>query len=174
MDDLQQRIDLREERQEELGRSQALQAEELHRYDILQCTQGYLQRAKERFTSRYMEPISQAFCRYYDMLLPGKYNQWQIDANISFSVSEQGQMRQVHTLSAGYRDLIGICMRFALIDVMYEGEKPFLILDDSFVNLDNDKQAAGMKLLSSVAEDYQVIYFTCHTSRVPAEKQSEA
>ena len=55
----------------------------------------------------------------------------------------------------------------------YEGEKPFLILDDPFVNLDDEKQAAGMQLLASVAQEYQVIYFTCHTSRVPAAEQAE-
>jgi len=58
-------------------------------------------------------------------------------------------------------------MRLALVDAMYQEEKPFLILDDPFVNLDQEKVAAGNELLKEVAEEYQVIYFTCHDSRCP-------
>jgi uncharacterized protein YhaN len=79
-----------------------------------------------------------------------------------------GQMREVKWMSAGYQDLIGVCMRLALVDAMYQGEKPFLILDDPFVNLDEEKTAAGMTLLSNVAQEYQTIYFTCHSSREPS------
>ena len=53
-------------------------------------------------------------------------------------------------------------MRFALVDAMYPGEKPFLILDDPFVNLDDEKLARGRRLLAVLSQDYQVIYFTCH------------
>ncbi len=169
MEDLQKQIDQREEREEELSRTRMLQEEELHRYEILECTQDYLQKAKERFTARYMEPISSAFRKYYDRLLAVS-GEWQIDANIQFAVREHGQLRQTQTLSAGYQDMIGICMRLALVDVMYEGEKPFLILDDPFVNLDDEKQAAGMRLLTAVAKEYQIVYFTCHTSRVPGDE----
>lgn len=45
------------------------------------------------------------------------------------------------------------------------GEKPFLILDDPFVNLDDEKLARGRRLLAVLSQDYQVIYFTCHGSR---------
>lgn len=71
----------------------------------------------------------------------------------------------MRTMSAGYKDLIGICMRFALVDAMYPLEKPFLILDDPFVNLDDEKLARGRRLLAVLSQDYQVIYFTCHGSR---------
>ena len=90
-----------------------------------------------------------------------------IDANISLKVREQGELRDTKWLSAGYQDLIGVCMRLALVDAMYEEEKPFLILDDPFVNLDYEKVACGNNLLLAVAEEYQVIYFTCHDSRSP-------
>jgi uncharacterized protein YhaN len=79
-----------------------------------------------------------------------------------------GQLREVKWMSAGYQDLIGVCMRLALVDAMYQEEKPFLILDDPFVNLDEEKTTAGMTLLSNVAQEYQTIYFTCHSSREPS------
>ena len=61
--------------------------------------------------------------------------------------------------------MVGICMRFALVDAMYGGEKPFLVLDDPFVNLDEDKVKQGMEILKEAVTDYQILYFTCHRSR---------
>lgn len=168
MEDLEEQLDLRDEKTQELEELMALQEKEQKIFDTVSVTQDYLQRAKEQFTARYMAPISNAFRKYYNMLIGiSEENAWQIDANISFSIREQGELRETKWLSAGYQDLIGVCMRLALADAMYQGEKPFLILDDPFVNLDEEKTKRGMQLLMKVAEDYQVLYFTCHGSRAP-------
>jgi DNA repair exonuclease SbcCD ATPase subunit len=168
MDDLQEQLDLKDEKEQELAECRAEQEAEMEKYTVLAKTQEFLQQAREQFISRYMAPISKAFQKYYELLLGPQQNSWMIDANISFRKKELGQMREVKWMSAGYQDLIGICMRLALVDAMYQEEKPFLILDDPFVNLDEEKTKAGMKLLSNVAEEYQTIYFTCHSSREPS------
>ena len=125
------------------------------------------QKAKEQLTARYMEPIAKGFSKYYQMLTGDDRGEWMIDANINLKVREYGELRETKWLSAGYQDLIGVCMRLALVDAMYTEEKPFLILDDPFVNLDQEKVDCGNQLLLSVSEEYQVIYFTCHDSRSP-------
>ena len=53
-----------------------------------------------------------------------------------------------------------------LVQAMYKDEKPFLIFDDPFVNLDDNNIQGGMRLLNEIAKDYQVIYFTCSESRI--------
>jgi uncharacterized protein YhaN len=54
----------------------------------------------------------------------------------------------------------------AFIDAMYPEERPFVLLDDPFVNLDQDKIQGGLRFLETVAsEGSQVVYFTCHDSR---------
>ncbi len=169
MEQLQQQMDLKADREEELRRNQSLQEEEAHRYEILECTQEFLRKAKESFTAQYMAPISDGFRKYYGMLAESAQEEWQINANIQLQIRQAGQMREPQMLSSGYQDLIGICMRLALADAMYQGEKPFLILDDPFVNLDDAKVEAGKRLLAAVSEEYQTIYFTCHQSRRPAD-----
>ena len=74
--------------------------------------------------------------------------------------------RDVRFFSAGYRDLIGVCMRMALVETMYQAEKPFIIFDDPFANLDQDKMDGALTLLRNIAEEYQILYFTCHESRM--------
>lgn len=167
LEDLQEQLDLRDEKALELEELLQLQEEEINKYRLLKMTQEYLQKAKEQFVSKYMEPISKGFSKYYRILTKDTGNNWTIDANINLMVREYGELRDTKWLSAGYQDLIGVCMRLALVDAMYQSEKPFLILDDPFVNLDQEKVACGNQLLLSVAGEYQVIYFTCHDSRNP-------
>lgn len=167
LEDLQEQLDLLDEKETELKEMQLAQEKDIHKYNLLKVTQNFLQQAKEQLTARYMEPIAEAFGKYYGILTGEKEKNWMIDANINIRIREQGEMREPHWFSAGYQDLIGVCMRLALVDAMYQEEKPFLMLDDPFVNLDQDKVAAGNTLLNEVAEEYQVIYFTCHDSRNP-------
>ena len=167
MEDLQEQLDLRDEKQAELGEMLYQQEKDTKKYTIVRLTQEYLTKAKEQFTARYMDPIANGFSKYYQMLTGDTSNAWVIDANINLKMKEQGELRDTRWLSAGYQDLLGVCMRLALVDTMYKEEKPFLILDDPFVNLDAKKVEAGNKLLLDVANEYQVIYFTCHDSRSP-------
>lgn len=167
MEDLQEQLDMRDEKESELREMYLEQEKDMAKYNLLKVTQSFLQIAKERFTARYMDPIAKGFSKYYGMLTGDTGENWVIDANINLKVREYGELRETHWLSAGYKDLIGVCMRLALVDAMYPDEKPFLILDDPFVNLDKEKMEAGNELLKDVAKEYQVIYFTCHDSRSP-------
>lgn len=170
LENLQEQLDLRDEKHADLEEQLLLQEQEIQKYNVLKLTQEYLTKAKELFTARYMDPIANGFSKYYQMLTGDESKAWMIDANINLKMKEQGELRDTRWLSAGYQDLLGVCMRLALVDTMYKEEKPFLILDDPFVNLDKEKVEAGNKLLVEVAKEYQVIYFTCHDSRSPMEK----
>ena len=167
LENLQEQLDLRDEKETELMELHDAQKKDIQKYHVLKMTQEYLQQAKEQFTSRYMAPIAEGFAKYYGKLTGDDRQNWMIDANINLRIKEQGELRETHWLSSGFQDLIGVCMRLALVDAMYKEEKPFLILDDPFVNLDQEKLAAGNELLLEVAKEYQVIYFTCHDSRSP-------
>lgn len=172
MEDLQEQLDLRDEKKQEYEECTKNQEKDIRTYDIVTTTQELLQKARESFTARYMAPITQAFCKYYEMILGPQTDNWMIDANIHFHKKEQGELRDTKNMSAGYQDLIGVCMRLALVEAMFTEEKPFLIMDDPFVNLDEEKTENGMQLLYNVAQEYQTIYFTCHSSREPVVEVS--
>lgn len=168
IEELQEKMDLRDEKEAELDKLRKRQEKEQKRYELLKTTHEYLQAAKEQFTSRYMAPISNGFARYYNDLNASAGDQtWMVDANMELKLKEQGEYRDVRWLSAGYQDLIGFCMRLALVDAMFPETKPFLVLDDPFVNLDQEKAQKGNELLKQLGKEYQTIYFTCHNSRVP-------
>lgn len=167
LEGLQEQLDLCDEKEAELEEQKELQTAEMEKYKLVKLTHEYLQKAKEQLISRYMGPVSAAFGKYYYMLTGDRRQEWMIDANMNLQMREYGELRNPGYLSAGYQDLVGICMRLALVDAMYQEEKPFLILDDPFLNFDKEKVESGNQFIRSVAEEYQVIYFTCHESRSP-------
>ena len=141
------------------------QASDKLRYERLLKTRELLRMAKESMTARYVAPIYESFRRYYSILAGDTPDSYRIDADVNLTVEELGRQRDIRSLSAGLRDLAGICLRIALADAMYRGEKPPLIMDDPFTNLDDEKVAASKALLSTASESYQIIYFTCSASR---------
>jgi len=140
--------------------------EKCEKYDIAMLTRKYLTEAKEKLTSRYRAPVLKGFGKYYTMLTGEPCEGFFLDANLNITREEEGLQRNPVELSQGYQDLIGLCMRLALADAMYPGEKPLLILDDPFVNLDDDKLEHACSFLSKASLEYQIIYFTCSRSRI--------
>ena len=152
-----------EERLEELV---AVKAQTEKKYHILDMTKQYLKQAKEAQTARYVAPIKNAFTKYYHLLTEEVGDEFRFDANINITKDEEGGYREIRSLSSGWQDLIRICERMALVDAMYPEEKPFLVFDDPFVNLDAKKLSHARAFLDEIAKEYQVLYFTCHESRV--------
>ena len=165
LSDLQESWDTVENMQEELEALQEKTEEGLKQYELLGMTKNLLEQAKSSFTAKYTEPVMQGFRKYYRILTGTECENYQMDANTRLQVVEGNMPRNIGYLSLGNRDLIGICMRLALVEAMYEEQKPFLILDDPFVNLDENRTKGAMRFLAEIAKEYQVIYFTCHGSR---------
>lgn len=170
MESAEKSLENAEEAEALLAENTELMEKLRHRYDIIEKTSSYLERAKAGFTGRYMDPVKAAFDKYYDMMADGDDREYELDADLNISVREQGALRDTDLLSEGYRDLVGLCRRMAMTDAMYGKEKPFLIFDDPFVNLDDGKLEGALSFLEKIAADYQVIYFTCSRSRVPGKK----
>ena len=116
--------------------------------------------------SGHRGPVMSGFRKYYTILTGCEPDAYNLDADTKLTVMEQNMPRDIGYLSAGKQDLVGVCMRMALVEAMYKEEKPFLIFDDPFVNLDDNNIKGAMKLLDEIAKNYQVIYFTCSESRI--------
>lgn len=134
-------------------------------YANLGLTGEYLEKAKESLAAKYIGPVLDSFRRNYALIAGENADAFRMDANIRVTKREMGEQREIREFSSGSQDLINVVLRAALVDAMYEREKPFLIMDDSFVNLDDERLKTAGRFLHSLAEKYQVIYFTCHESR---------
>lgn len=165
LENLREAYDEWEENCAKLRELKELQAIEKEKYRNIYTAKKKLELAKETLTAKYADPILQGFRKYYEMISGREAEGFHIDANICVTVDELGKQRDVNALSSGCRDLIGICLRIALVDAMYQEEEPVLIMDDPFISLDDRKVSAGRNFLKRLGEKYQIIYFTCSTAR---------
>ncbi len=134
-------------------------------YDLLVKTRSLLTEAKEAFTAEYLGPIRASFGKYYKMLSHDNSEPFRIDSALRLTVQAEGMQHDAGLFSEGNKDLLGLCYRMALADAMYPEDKPFILMDDPFTNLDADRLAGGMDFLDALKDQYQIIYMTCHDVR---------
>jgi uncharacterized protein YhaN len=166
LEDAYEKMDLHKEKMESLEALREQAAELEGKVRIVTATREYMKKAKERFVSDYMKPVKDAYDKYYQIFMnisgDEGYNdkEYMIDANMNIERKVEGSYHTIEAESSGYGDIIGLCIRMALLDVMYDKEKPAIIMDDPFVNLDEKNLAGGRRFLDVVSKDYQIIFMT--------------
>ena len=164
---LQQRLDELEEKREELLQDREAEAALKIKFEQVKQAREYLKKARETLTERYAGPMRASFAGYYAALTGAEPEGLQLLPEGRAVLQAGGKQRETVLLSAGWQDLVGLCLRLALADAVFRREKPPLILDDPFTNLDREKTEAGKKLLLSAAQNRQLLYLTCREERVP-------
>ena len=129
-------------------------------------TAAFLEEAKNALSTRYLAGMQESFREVLSLLREGDAPEAVMDTSFEVRLRESGQTRSMESFSRGWRDVVEFCTRLSLTDALYaEGEKPFLLLDDPFVNLDDRRLAAARRLLEGIAEKYQILYTVCHKDR---------
>lgn len=161
LESLNERLDEAADLSDRLDEIDSLIREKNETVGLLEETRAFLNKARENLTARYIGPLKAGFERYYSLITGSNADDYMLDANLDLTVTGGGLQHSIGYLSYGYRDLVGVCMRLALADAMYPEEKPMLILDDPFVNLDEHNREGAFKLLECVSHNYQIVHFSC-------------
>ena len=134
-------------------------------YEIILLTKKYLTKSRDNLTVRYLGKTKSSFEKYAEAISGISGDGFLMDTDFGVSKTDGGATRPQDAYSKGTRDLYNIATRLALVDSLYESEKPFIIMDDPFCSFDDKKTEAALKLLKEFARDRQIIYFTCSKSR---------
>ncbi|MGN0817520.1 MAG: AAA family ATPase [Candidatus Coproplasma sp.] len=135
------------------------------RYEVLTAAGRALKLAEDRLNEEYVSPIKREFTKLAKVMEKVADVKVVMGKDFALSFESGGELRSADYLSAGQRAAWSLCFRLALIDNMYADEKPFIIMDDPFADLDEDGLAKAKNLLSELSKDRQFIYFCCHESR---------
>ena len=149
----------------QLERSRESLEEYKQRHKILTASMEMLKTAENNLKEKYVAPIKDKFLGYAEMIESALGEKVSLDRNFGITFERGGETRSDRHLSAGQRSICALCMRIALIDNMFGGEKPFIIMDDPFVNLDGKHMQKTADAVKKIAKDRQIIYFCCHESR---------
>ena len=123
---------------------------------------GCLEQAKTNLSQSFMPVIAENFNKYIGIITNGQYQQASLDDKFNLRLCEKNSYREFDFFSKGIIDISVFCLRLALIDTMYGDNLPFLILDDPFVNYDDEKMKTALQLVNERSKKCQIIYFTCH------------
>ena len=96
--------------------------------------------------------------KYEDLFVDGKLDMIFEDANML--------KHSVEYLSAGTRDAAYLCLRMALLDLLFESEMPPFICDEPFLRLDNSRLENLTRVLGALSRKTQIFLFTCHDREV--------
>lgn len=133
--------------------------------ETLDRTLEYLQQARDSLSGNYLGTIQKSFGNYLGRMTGEDREKILVTGDLEVRLERQGQARELAYFSAGQTDLVMLCMRFALVDALFSDVKPFVILDDPFVNLDDERTEQALALLKDLARDRQILYLVCNSSR---------
>ena len=134
------------------------------RIHILQLCKEYMEKAKEAFSAQYSEPILKAFGKYFQEL-SGLELQFVMTDDLEIEFLEGGIRRPTAYLSEGLQDICRLSLKLAIFDAMFPEKNGLLFLDDPFCHFDDEKGKKGLELLKKLAEDRQILYFSCSALR---------
>ena len=137
----------------------------INKVAMLNKTIQLIKTAKENLADRYLSKVEDTFNNYMQVWLGNDSIRGILDINFNVRIEENDAIHVAEGYSTGYCDLIDFCMRLALVDTLFVKEQPFLILDDPFVNLDEEHLQKALELLNVMSADKQIIYFICHPIR---------
>lgn len=135
------------------------------KYKILSATIKFLKAAEQNMKDKYIAPIRDNFLHFANKIESALGEKISMDQNFNIMFERGGENRSDRHLSAGQRSVCALCFRLALVNNMYENEKPFIIMDDPFVHLDENHMERTRKTVKELSRENQIIYFSCHGSR---------
>ena len=146
---------------DEIAEKEQLLAEAKHKYQVATQTSELLAQAKLSLSSAYVPELCAKTQNLLNAVTQGNYKVV-TDRNFVISLQENGQTKPLSAFSRGIKEITLLCFRVALAQLIYGKDIPLLIVDDAFVNFDEQNFERATTLLKQLSAKTQVIYFTCH------------
>lgn len=159
------RITRRDILNDEINKNLDLIKEYKEKIEIAKYAKKALDEAQGEMEAKFIAPIKNSFISYAKQI----YEKMALNINMNYDYKIQydvkRKLRDVDDLSDGERTIMMLALRFAVLDSMYKNHDSIIVLDDPFESLDDEKLAKAKELIKVLANDWQIVYFTCHNSR---------
>ncbi len=142
------------------------------RYLRLQTAARLLKWSMEKFRETKQGPMLAKASEIFSGLTRGSFSRLLVDTEEStprlFGVRPDGQQVDVTGMSEGSRDQLYLALRLAALELQIDqGLSMPLIADDLFINFDDARTGAGLRVLGELSCRMQIIFLTHHDHLVP-------
>lgn len=135
-------------------------------FNALNLAAETLNQAGEELQSRVAPKLSARASELFSALTGGVYESVALDLQLMASARRKNDVtdREASFLSVGALDQLYLAVRLALCElVLPREEKCPIILDDALINFDDERCRLALELLLDLAQDQQIILFSCHS-----------
>lgn len=135
--------------------------------ESLELAKSTIKELSKRIHKEFAPVINERVSKIIEKITDGKYNQVKINDELDIKIvdSLSKELIDVDSLSGGTIDQLYFALRYGILSSA-ENEKLPLILDDCFIQYDDDRLENILKLLYTESENRQVILFTCQRREI--------
>ena len=153
----------------------AAMGEAAERYLQLHTASRLLKWSMEKFRETKQGPMLAKASAIFNSLTLGSFGRLLVDSEGAaprlFGVRSGGEQVDVAGMSEGSRDQLYLALRLATLELQVDqGLNMPLIADDLFINFDDLRTAAGLRVLGDLSRRMQVVFLTHHDHLVPLAK----
>lgn len=133
-----------------------------YKMSLIEKTKSFLLQAQENVSTRFIVPINNKFksiLNQFDIF----DREFVIDTSWNVLENTPVGTKEFQYSSQGLQDIISFCQRINLIEEIYKKERPIIILDDTFVNLDDKKMDIAKEIVKQLSKDFQILYICCNS-----------
>ena len=154
----------------------ASMADSAERYLRLQTAARLLKWSIEKFRETKQGPMLSKASAIFKGLTMDSFSRLLVDSDGDaphlFGIRPNGEQVDVTGMSEGSRDQLYLALRLAALELQVEqGFTMPLIADDLFINFDDRRTAAGLKVLGALSRSMQVVLLTHHDHLVPVARE---
>ena len=151
-------------------------SEAVERYLHTRTVASLLRWSMEKFRETQQGPMLAKASSIFKTLTLDSFSRLLVDASgekpYLFGVRPDGQPVEVAGMSEGSRDQLYLALRLAALEIQIgQGFNMPLIADDLFINFDDRRTEAGLKVLGELSRRMQVIFLTHHEHLAPLAKE---
>ena len=116
--------------------------------------------SKEEVFNNFTPQLKKNLSLVLNELSGGKFKDIIIDSELNIKLDEGSNLFAIDYYSQGYKDLVYLALRIAIIKMATKEGLP-IFLDDPFVNLDIINKKRVMDYFIKLANQNQIFYFSC-------------
>ena len=130
-------------------------------YDATVLALSHLEQATLQLQQRFAPQLTANARELFSALTDGRYDRLQLDQHLQLQAGAENEdgLHTARWRSDGTMDQLYLALRLAVAQQLTPSAP--LVLDDALVRFDDTRHTAAMKLLASLADDKQVLVFTC-------------
>lgn len=149
--------------EEELDKREKIKFEMDMELKALELAINTIEDLSKEIHNEFAPNINEKVGKLIQKITKDKYCSIKVDESLNITVEnpQTGEIVKLENLSGGTIDQLYFSLRYTIISSMTDHSLP-LILDDSFLQYDNNRLKAIIEFLVDISKERQIILFTCH------------